>query len=83
MQVFNSSEEHPGDKRIQAIYFDSANECLLTGSNMLEQWPLARAAQDVLQQPHTHERPLLLCMQNPAFAQVCSTYVLYIHVLYY
>lgn len=63
-------DEHIGDKRVNVIFFDNENECLLTGSNLLEKWPLMRAARDVLQTPKTHEQPISLALYNAIFAQV-------------
>ena len=58
MQVFTDNEERPGEKRIYSMLFDNKHERLLTGSSVIDAWPLTRAVQDTMQVPHTHDRPL-------------------------
>ena len=70
VQTFSMVDEHIGDKRVNVIFFDNENECLLTGSNLLEKWPLTRAARDVLQTPKSHEQSIALALYNDVFAQV-------------
>jgi hypothetical protein len=57
-QVFTDNEERPGEKRIYSMLFDNKHERLLTGSSVIDSWPLTRAVQDTMQVPHTHDRPL-------------------------
>ena len=40
------------------MLFDNKHERLLTGSSVIDAWPLTRAVQDTMQVPHTHDRPL-------------------------
>jgi len=58
VQVFTDNEERPGEKRIYSMLFDNKHERLLTGSSVIDSWPLTRAVQDTMQVPHTHDRPL-------------------------
>ena len=57
-QVFTDNEERPGEKRIYSMLFDNKHERLLTGSSVIDSWPLTRAVQDTMQVPHTHDRPM-------------------------
>lgn len=69
-QTFSMVDDHIGDKRVNVMFFDNENECLLTGSNLLEKWPLMRAARDVLQMPKSHEQSISLALYNSSFSQV-------------
>lgn len=52
--------------------FDDKRERLLTGSAVFSCWPLARSVQDILQLPHTHERPLVAVEYNAAINQIAT-----------
>ena len=57
-QVFTDNEERPGEKRIYCMIFNNKHERLLTGSSVIDAWPLTRAVQDTMQVPQTHDRPI-------------------------
>ncbi|KAL4237521.1 WD repeat-containing protein 64 [Mactra antiquata] len=72
LQVFTDNEERPGEKRIYSMLFDNKHERLLTGSSVIDSWPLTRAVQDTMQVPHTHDRPLSQLVLNKDLAQVVT-----------
>ncbi|XP_041352298.1 WD repeat-containing protein 64-like isoform X2 [Gigantopelta aegis] len=72
LQVFTDNEERPGEKRIYSMLFDNKYDRLLTGSSVIDSWPLTRAVQDTMQVPHTHDRPLSQVLYNSELNQVVS-----------
>ncbi|KAL8568266.1 hypothetical protein ACOMHN_040839 [Nucella lapillus] len=72
LQVFTDNEERPGEKRIYSMLFDNKHERLLTGSSVIDAWPLTRAVQDTMQVPHTHDRPVVQIMINKELNQIVS-----------
>ncbi|XP_035826428.1 WD repeat-containing protein 64 [Aplysia californica] len=72
LQVFTDNEERPGEKRIYSMIFDNKHERLLTGSSVIDTWPLTRAVQDTMQVPHTHDRPVAQILYNKELNQVVS-----------
>ncbi|XP_052769281.1 WD repeat-containing protein 64-like isoform X3 [Mya arenaria] len=72
LQVFTDNEERPGEKRIYSMLFDNKHERLLTGSSVIDSWPLTRAVQDTMQVPHTHDRPLSQLLLNKDLGQVVT-----------
>lgn len=72
LQVFTDNEERPGEKRIYSMVFDSRHERLLTGSSVIDSWPLTRAVQDTMQVPHTHDRPISQVVLNRELNQVIT-----------
>ncbi|XP_077997639.1 WD repeat-containing protein 64-like isoform X1 [Glandiceps talaboti] len=72
LQVFTDNEERPGEKRIHCMIFDDKHERLVTGSSVLDAWPLTRAVQDTMQVPHTHDRPITQTLFNRELNQVVS-----------
>nr|KAG5712352.1 hypothetical protein BaRGS_023931 [Batillaria attramentaria] len=72
LQVFTDNEERPGEKRIYSMLFDNKHERLLTGSSVIDAWPLTRAVQDTMQVPHTHDRPVVKILSNKELNQVVS-----------
>ncbi|XP_053404636.1 WD repeat-containing protein 64-like isoform X4 [Mercenaria mercenaria] len=72
LQVFTDNEERPGEKRIYSMLFDNKHERLLTGSSVIDSWPLTRAVQDTMQVPHTHDRPLSQLVYNKDLGQVVT-----------
>lgn len=55
------------------MHFDQKRDRLLTGSSVLDCWPLSRSVQDNFQQhPRSHERSLIaMCYSNNQVATVC------------
>ncbi|KAK3093696.1 hypothetical protein FSP39_018996 [Pinctada imbricata] len=72
LQVFTDNEERPGEKRIYSMVFDTKHERLLTGSSVIDSWPLTRAVQDTMQVPHTHDRPISQILINYELNQVVT-----------
>ena len=55
------------------MLFDNKHERLLTGSSVIDAWPLTRAVQDTMQVPHTHDRPLSqVYLFKPLYSDRCS-----------
>ncbi|XP_071962491.1 WD repeat-containing protein 64-like [Antedon mediterranea] len=72
LQVFTDNEERPGEKRIHCMWFDEKHERLITGSSVLDLWPLTRTVQDTMQVPHTHDRPVVQVLYNQELSQVVT-----------
>ncbi|XP_021348111.1 WD repeat-containing protein 64-like isoform X3 [Mizuhopecten yessoensis] len=72
LQVFTDNEERPGEKRIYSMIFDSKHERLITGSSVIDAWPLTRAVQDTMQVPHSHDRPISQIVLNLDLNQVIT-----------
>nr|XP_054759111.1 WD repeat-containing protein 64-like [Lytechinus pictus] len=72
LQVFTDNEDRPGEKRIHCMVFDEKHERLMTGSSVLDVWPLTRTVQDTMQVPHTHDRPISHVLCNDELNQVVS-----------
>ncbi|KAK3736912.1 hypothetical protein RRG08_000654 [Elysia crispata] len=72
LQIFTDNEERPGEKRIYSMIFDNKHERLLTGSSVIDTWPLTRAVQDTMQVPHTHDRAVVQILFNKDLNQVVS-----------
>ncbi|ESP02905.1 hypothetical protein LOTGIDRAFT_230398 [Lottia gigantea] len=72
LQVFTDNEERPGEKRIYSMIFDNKHEKLVTGSSVIDAWPLTRSVQDTMQVPHTHDRPVTQILYNKELNQIVS-----------
>ncbi|KAL3874237.1 hypothetical protein ACJMK2_037280 [Sinanodonta woodiana] len=72
LQVFTDNEERPGERRIYSMIFDNKHERLLTGSSVIDAWPLTRAVQDTMQVPHTHDRPISQILFNKDLGQIIT-----------
>ncbi|XP_022089085.1 LOW QUALITY PROTEIN: WD repeat-containing protein 64-like [Acanthaster planci] len=72
LQVFTDNEERPGEKRIHCMVYDERHERLITGSSVLDLWPLTRTVQDTMQVPHTHDRPVAQVLFNQELNQVVT-----------
>ncbi|XP_069117610.1 WD repeat-containing protein 64-like isoform X3 [Argopecten irradians] len=72
LQVFTDNEERPGEKRIYSMIFDGKHERLITGSSVIDAWPLTRAVQDTMQVPHSHDRPISQIVLNYDLNQVIT-----------
>ncbi|XP_064601013.1 WD repeat-containing protein 64-like [Liolophura sinensis] len=72
LQVFTDNEERPGEKRIYSMIFDNKHEKLVTGSSVIDAWPLTRSVQDTMQVPHTHDRPISQVLYNAELNQVIT-----------
>nr|XP_033791802.1 WD repeat-containing protein 64 isoform X3 [Geotrypetes seraphini] len=72
LQVFLDTGEGPGDRSIRSMIFDSKHLRLITGSCVLDLWPLTRMVQDTRQAPHTHEKAINVLVYNSALHQVLT-----------
>ncbi|CAC5391588.1 unnamed protein product [Mytilus coruscus] len=54
------------------MIFDNKHERLLTGSSVIDSWPLTRAVQDTMQVPHTHDRPVSSILYNRELGQIVT-----------
>ncbi|XP_055274728.1 WD repeat-containing protein 64 [Moschus berezovskii] len=72
LQVFHDSQGGPGDMQIYSMIFDSNHRVLITGSSVMDMYPLTRMIQDTKQVPHTHEREINVMLYNKYFHQVLT-----------
>ncbi|XP_077617881.1 WD repeat-containing protein 64 [Crocuta crocuta] len=72
LQVFHDSQGGPGDMQIYSMVYDSNNGMLITGSSVMDMYPLTRMVQDTKQIPHTHEREINVMLYNGYFHQVLT-----------
>ncbi|KAM5206137.1 WD repeat-containing protein 64 isoform 3-T5 [Hipposideros larvatus] len=72
LQVFHDSQGRAGDMQIYSMIYDSSHGMLITGSNVIDMYPLTRIIQDTKQIPHTHEREINVLLYNKYFHQVLT-----------
>ncbi|XP_006902507.1 PREDICTED: WD repeat-containing protein 64 [Elephantulus edwardii] len=72
LQVFHDSQGGPGDMQIYSMVYDSNHGMLITGSSVIDMYPLTRMIQDTKQIPHTHEREINVMLYNKTFHQVLT-----------
>ncbi|XP_051849470.1 WD repeat-containing protein 64 isoform X4 [Antechinus flavipes] len=75
LQVFHDSQGGPGDMQIYAMIFDQNHGVLITGSSVIDMYPLTRMIQDTKQIPHSHDRDINVMVYNRTFHQlltICS-----------
>ncbi|XP_074844739.1 WD repeat-containing protein 64 [Carettochelys insculpta] len=72
LQVFHDSQGKPGEMQIYAMVFDNKHGTLITGSSVIDIYPLTRMIQDTKQVPQTHERNINVLAYNRAFHQVLT-----------
>ncbi|KAK6998675.1 WD repeat-containing protein 64 [Biomphalaria glabrata] len=72
LQVFTDNEERSGDRRIYSITYDNKNERLLSGSSVVDSWPLARTIKDSPPVPLSHDRPIVQMLINKEANQIVS-----------
>ncbi|XP_046933300.1 WD repeat-containing protein 64 [Lynx rufus] len=72
LQIFHDSQGGPGDMQIYSMVYDSNNGMLITGSGVMDMYPLTRMVQDTKQIPHTHEREINVMLYNRYFHQVLT-----------
>ncbi|XP_008573482.1 PREDICTED: WD repeat-containing protein 64 [Galeopterus variegatus] len=72
LQVFHDSQGGPGDMQIYCMIYDANHGMLITGSSVIDMYPLTRMIQDTKQVPHTHEREINVMLYNKYFRQVLT-----------
>ncbi|XP_069340750.1 WD repeat-containing protein 64 [Eulemur rufifrons] len=72
LQVFHDSQGGPGDMQIYSMVFDANHGMLVTGSSVMDMYPLTKMIQDTKQIPHTHEREINVMLYNKYFHQVLT-----------
>ncbi|XP_048361047.1 WD repeat-containing protein 64 [Sphaerodactylus townsendi] len=72
MQVFHDTQADPREAQIFAMLFDNNHGTLITGSAVIDIYPLTRMIQDTKQVPQTHERNINVLLYNSAFHQVLT-----------
>ncbi|XP_029449875.1 WD repeat-containing protein 64 [Rhinatrema bivittatum] len=72
LQVFLDTGEGPGDRAIRSMIFDAKHLRLITGSCVMDLWPLTRMIQDTRQAPHTHDRSINVMVYIRALHQVLT-----------
>ncbi|XP_004690835.1 PREDICTED: WD repeat-containing protein 64 [Condylura cristata] len=72
LQVFHDSQGGPGDMQIYSMIYDFNRSMLITGSSVIDMYPLTRMIQDTKQIPHTHDRELNVMLYNKYFHQVLT-----------
>ncbi|XP_049633519.1 LOW QUALITY PROTEIN: WD repeat-containing protein 64 [Suncus etruscus] len=72
LQVFHDSQGGPGDMQIYSMIYDSNHGMLITGSSVINMYPLTRMIQDTKQVPHSHEREINAMLYNKYFHQILT-----------
>ncbi|KAM9156359.1 WD repeat-containing protein 64 [Pangshura tecta] len=72
LQIFHDSQGKAGEMQIYAMIFDNNHGTLITGSSVIDIYPLTRMIQDTKQVPQTHERNINVLAYNRAFHQVLT-----------
>ncbi|XP_061482380.1 WD repeat-containing protein 64 [Rhineura floridana] len=72
MQVFHDSQGGPRETQIFAMMFDNNHGTLITGSAVIDVYPLTRIIQDTKQVPQTHERGINVLVYNKVFRQILT-----------
>uniref|UniRef100_A0A8C5KX33 WD repeat domain 64 n=1 Tax=Jaculus jaculus TaxID=51337 RepID=A0A8C5KX33_JACJA len=72
LQIFHDSQGGPGDMQIYSMVYDVNHGMLITGSTVVDMYPLTRMIQDTKQVPHTHEREINVMLYNKHFHQVLT-----------
>ncbi|XP_015280051.1 PREDICTED: WD repeat-containing protein 64, partial [Gekko japonicus] len=72
MQIFHDTQAGPRDAQIFTMVFDNNHGILITGSAVIDIYPLTRMIQDTKQVPQTHERNINVLLYNKPFHQVLT-----------
>ncbi|XP_034966417.1 WD repeat-containing protein 64 [Zootoca vivipara] len=72
MQVFHDSQAGPRETQIFTMVFDNNHGTLITGSAVIDIYPLTRVIQDTKQVPQTHERSINVLIYNKVFHQILT-----------
>ncbi|XP_013799422.2 WD repeat-containing protein 64 [Apteryx mantelli] len=79
LQVFHDNQDSPGEMEIFAMVLDNNHRTLITGSSVIDIYPLTHVIQDTKQVPQTHEKSINVLVYSRAFHQivtVCSESIL-------
>uniref|UniRef100_A0A8B9RT10 WD repeat domain 64 n=1 Tax=Accipiter nisus TaxID=211598 RepID=A0A8B9RT10_9AVES len=79
LQVFHDNQGSPGEMETFAMVFDNDRGTLITGSTVIDIYPLTHMIQDTKQVPQTHEKSINVLVYNRAFHQIltiCSESIL-------
>ncbi|XP_061845608.1 WD repeat-containing protein 64 [Colius striatus] len=79
LQVFHDNQGSPGDMVTFNMVFDNSHGTLMTGSTVIDIYPLSQMIQDTRQLPQTHDKSINVLIYNRAFHQVltiCSESIL-------
>ncbi|XP_035176562.1 WD repeat-containing protein 64 [Oxyura jamaicensis] len=79
LQVFHDNQGIPGELETLAMVFDNDHGTLITGSAVIDIYPLTHMIQDTKQVPQTHKKSINVLAYNRAFHQIltiCSQSIL-------
>uniref|UniRef100_A0A8C8A914 WD repeat domain 64 n=1 Tax=Otus sunia TaxID=257818 RepID=A0A8C8A914_9STRI len=79
LQVFHDNQGSPGEMENFPMIFDNDRGMLITGSAVIDIYPLTRMIQDMRQVPQTHEKSINALVYSKAFHQIltiCSESIL-------
>ncbi|XP_071662332.1 WD repeat-containing protein 64 isoform X2 [Patagioenas fasciata] len=79
LQVFHDDQGSPGEMEASAMVFDNDNGTLITGSTVIDIYPLTQVIHDRRQLPQTHEKKINVLIYNMALHQIltiCSESIL-------
>ncbi|KAM6084868.1 LOW QUALITY PROTEIN: WD repeat-containing protein 64 [Theristicus caerulescens] len=79
LQVVHDNQGSPGEMETSAMVFDNDHGTLITGSAVIDIYPLTHMIQDTRQVPQTHEKSINVLVYNRAFHQIltiCSESIL-------
>ncbi|KAM6207405.1 WD repeat-containing protein 64 [Sarcoramphus papa] len=79
LQVFHDNQGSPGEMETFAMVFDNDRGMLITGSAVIDIYPLTHMIQDTRQVPQTHEKNINVLVYNRVFHQIltiCSESIL-------
>ncbi|KAM6406029.1 WD repeat-containing protein 64 [Pluvialis apricaria] len=79
LQVFHDNQGSPAEMETFAMVFDNDRGTLITGSAVIDIYPLTHMIQDTRQVPQTHEKSINVLVYNRAFHQIltiCSESIL-------
>ncbi|XP_063187035.1 WD repeat-containing protein 64-like [Chroicocephalus ridibundus] len=79
LQVFHDNQGSPGEIETIAMVFDDDRGTLITGSAVIDIYPLTHMIQDTRHVPQTHEKSISVLIYNTVFHQIltiCSESIL-------
>ncbi|XP_065535138.1 WD repeat-containing protein 64 [Lathamus discolor] len=79
LQVFHDTQVNPEEMENSVIFFDNDRGVLISGSDVIDIYPLTHMIQDTKYVPRTHKKSINVLVYNQAFHQIltiCSESVL-------